>query len=176
MGDLVRKRHANYLAWLKAKELNANRLHKLTGIPYSTLNSYEKKPEASLSGAHEAQIAASTRSTVEEIFGAPELPPEEREPNFVAEWRAFSELTVEDFAARLSVPVNIVLQLENGEISLSAKWARRIADAVGTKPGFIYHSPADVDANPIALASALPEQLKPQAARVLKALGTGTDG
>lgn len=69
-----------------------------------------------------------------------ELPEEERRgsaEHFLRPWRLFRELTEEDLAGALSVPLSVLAGWESGAQDMSEKWLRRAAEALKTTPGAI---------------------------------------
>jgi transcriptional regulator with XRE-family HTH domain len=173
--DLAARRHANFLAWMAANGLNPNRIATRVGVTPSTINSYAAKPTASMKGDLEARIASAYGVSVEAIFGAAPVVDAELEPNHIGEWRAEAGLTVEDVAAALKTSVQVVLQLEAGEIDLTGKWMRRLAPLFGTNEGNLFKSPALAKSDIVALASTVPAENQQQAIKVLRTF-TGTDG
>lgn len=177
MADIAAARHANFLAWMAANRLNASKVATAAEIPYNTVNSYQIGKAASMRGDNEAKIAAAYGVSVEEIFGAAPTPEDRREENHIAAWRAEAGLSVEEVAAALGVAVGVVVQLEAGEIPLSAKWMLRLAPVFKTQAGMLFLDPADAKTDLQAIASTIPRSNQPQASRVLRTFtGTGTDG
>jgi transcriptional regulator with XRE-family HTH domain len=77
-------------------------------------------------------------------------------PNYLRAWRLFrpgkdgKPMTQEELASRVKPPTNanMIQYLETGERGLSAKWLRRLADALGTTPGMILeHDPNELDSD-----------------------------
>jgi transcriptional regulator with XRE-family HTH domain len=62
----------------------------------------------------------------------------------------------------------VISLLEAGERKLSPKWLRKLAPALNTTPGFLLeHDPEDMPTDILDLWSAIPEEDRPQALRVL---------
>lgn len=175
--DLARVRYENFVAWMQANSLNANSVASRAGLPYTTLKTYlDKEGRASLKGDNEAKIAGAFGLSTESIFGAAEIPEDAREANFIAAWREHVGLTQEDLAAKLGTSLRIVEQLEAGELEFSTKWMRRLAPIFDTQMGFLLMDPADAQSDLVLTAATFPKAQQPQAAAVLKAMKTGTDG
>ncbi len=174
--DLLQDRFDNFMAWMEANGLNANRVSLRSGVPYNTIKSYvDKGGTASLKGDNEARIAASYRLPVEAIFGGVPVEPEDREANHLAAWRAKAGLSQEQVAAALGTSLRVVEQLEDGEIDISAKWLRRLADVFGANAGQLLMAPEEAQSDLFEVARAVPKDQQNTAVRVLRSL-TGTDG
>lgn len=170
MSSLAERRHANFMAWMRASGLNSSQVAKTAKIPYTTVKSYEDKPTSSLKGDNEARIAAAYGLPIEHIFGAADPPAEMMEPNHIAAWRAKAGRTVEDVAAELKTSVDVIMQLEAGAIDLTPKWARKLAPFFGANPGQLSMSPEDASKDIVLAATAVPADQREQAVRVLNAL------
>lgn len=100
-------------------------------------------------------------------------------PNYLRQWRKFrGDLTQEELAEKVGTNANMIGYLEAGERGLSAKWLRRLADALDTTPGMILdHDPFDLDADIVDIWVKGDERQRRQIAEVAKALvRTGTKG
>ncbi len=174
--DLLRERYDNFIAWMSANGLNPSRVADRSGVPYTTVKSFvDKGGTASLKGDNEARIAASFGLPVEAIFGAPELPIEDRQENFLGAWRDKAGLSQEEVAAALGTSLRVIEQLEAGEIDCSAKWLTRLAGLYRTNPGLLFISPEAADTDLMAVARDVPESQKAVALRILQQF-TGTEG
>ena len=69
----------------------------------------------------------------------------------LAAWRDYRRMTGDDLAGALGVSLQMVEGWERGDIDLSDKWLRRIAQLFETTPGLI------LDVDPAAVASGLLE-------------------
>lgn len=98
-------------------------------------------------------------------------------PNHLQAWREYREMTQEQLAAAVDTTASVISLIEAGERGLSAKWLRRLAPALRSRPGWILDfRPQDVDAELMEAWEGVPEDLKPQALRVLRSFQTGTGG
>jgi transcriptional regulator with XRE-family HTH domain len=62
--------------------------------------------------------------------------------NYLQAWREFRRMSREELAAKVDTTGAVIWHLEQGERALSAKWLRRLAPALGTKPGLLLdHDP-----------------------------------
>lgn len=69
-------------------------------------------------------------------------------PNNLRAWRAFRGLTQAQLAERVGTNSNMIGYLEAGERALSAKWLRKLADALDTTAGMLLdHDPHNIDAD-----------------------------
>src|SRR5690348_220767 len=64
------------------------------------------------------------------------------ERNYLRDWRLYKKLTLEELAEKVGTNKSVIHLLENEKRPLSAKWLRKLADALGTTPGRI------LDVNP----------------------------
>ena len=99
-------------------------------------------------------------------------------PNHLKAWRDFRDLTQAELAAKVGTNANMIGYLESGERGLSAKWLRRLADALQITPGHLLdHDPRDLPNDILEIwMNADPGQRR-QLAEVAKALvRTGTNG
>lgn len=174
---LADQRRASFLAWMQEQETNAYRVAKLSGVPYTTLKSYERGPTRSLQGQAEAKIARAFNTTVEDIFGAAEMGEVgEIEPNNLRAWREHQRLTVEALAAGADTTSQIITDLEEGRITLSSKWLRRLSPVLRVRPGWILDfDPAELPRDVLEIFAQIPEENQDQALRVLETFRrTGT--
>src|SRR4051812_17675926 len=64
------------------------------------------------------------------------------ERNYLRQWRDKAKLSQEELADRVGTTKSVISLLENEKRPLSAKWLRKLAEALGTTPGRI------LDVNP----------------------------
>lgn len=97
-------------------------------------------------------------------------------PNFLREWRTYRNLTQAELAAEVGTSTNMIQYLETGERGLSAKWLRKLADALDTTPGMLLeHDPAELDNDIVDIWATLSNRDKRQAAAIIRTFKTGTD-
>ena len=99
-------------------------------------------------------------------------------PNHLRAWREHRKLTQAELAGAVGTNANMIGYLENGERGLSAKWLRRLADALQITPGHLLdHDPRELPTDILEIwMSADPGQRR-QLAEVARALvRTGTNG
>lgn len=98
-------------------------------------------------------------------------------PNHLRAWREHRGWSQDRLAKEVGTTQHQIAYLERGERALSAKWLRRLADALNTTPGHILDfEPDDIDNDIIDLWSRIALDDKDRARKILKALSTGTDG
>lgn len=74
-------------------------------------------------------------------MGKPRQKVEQRH-NYLRVWREFRKMTQEQLADLVGTNKSVISLLENSERGLSDKWARRLAAALKTSPGFLLdHGP-----------------------------------
>lgn len=98
-------------------------------------------------------------------------------PNYLREWRRFRKnMTQEQLAEKVGTNANMIGYLEDGKRGLSAKWLRRLADALETTPGMILdHNPFDLDSDMIDIWVNAGERERRQISDIAKTLvKTGT--
>lgn len=109
-----------------------------------------------------------------------DLSPEERHgasDHFLREWRLYRRLSEEDLSDSLGIPIDLLRSWERGDIELSGKVLRRIAEVLDTTGGSI------LDVDPEAVAPGILQlwrdatnaQLETRR-RLAGAQATGTDG
>ena len=99
-------------------------------------------------------------------------------PNHLKAWREYRKLTQAELATKVGTNANMIGYLESGERGLSAKWLRKLADALQITPGHLLdHDPNDMPTDILEIwMNADPGQRR-QLAEVAKALvRTGTNG
>lgn len=99
-------------------------------------------------------------------------------PNHVRAWREFRHLTQEELAEAVGCSPATIGHIETGARRLSDKWARPIADALNTTPGYLLdHNPNDLPTSILDIWASIPDEAKPQALKVLESFKrTGTEG
>lgn len=93
--------------------------------------------------------------------------------NYLREWRQHRRMTQEELAGAVEpkTSTNMIQYLETGERGLSAKWLRRLADALRTTPGMILeHNPAEIDADLLETWLKSSPPIKRQIVEVTKAI------
>lgn len=97
--------------------------------------------------------------------------------HYLREWREFRRMTQEQLAAAVDTDKSVISLLESGGRGMSDKWARRLAPALGTTPGFLLdHDPENLDTAFIEAALSVPIKDREQALKILQTFKTGTDG
>lgn len=92
-------------------------------------------------------------------------------PNHLREWRIYRKLTLGELAERVGTNANMIGYLESGERGLTAKWLRKLADALDTTPGMILdHDPADIDSDILEIWASASIRQKRQIAEIAAAL------
>ena len=99
-------------------------------------------------------------------------------PNHLRAWREYRQLTQAQLAERVGTNSNMIGYLENGERGLSAKWLRKLADALDTTPGMILdHDPTELDSDILEIWATASNRQKRQISEIAKTLlRNGTDG
>lgn len=99
-------------------------------------------------------------------------------PNHLKAWRDFRKLTQAELADKVNTNANMIGYLESGERGLSAKWLRRLADAMEITPGHLLdHNPNDMPSDILEIWMNADPSIRRQIAEVAKALvRTGTAG
>lgn len=97
--------------------------------------------------------------------------------NHLRAWREHRRLTQEELAEKVGTTGAVISLLESGGRGLSDKWLRRLAPALGTRPGFLMEfAPEDANLEIVeAVVEIAPENRK-QAIDILKTFKTGTKG
>lgn len=98
-------------------------------------------------------------------------------PNHLKAWRDFRKLTQAELAEKVGTNANMIGYLESGERGLSAKWLRKLADALEITPGHLLdHNPNDLPSDILEIWMNADPSVQRQIAEVAKALvrtGTG---
>jgi transcriptional regulator with XRE-family HTH domain len=98
-------------------------------------------------------------------------------PNNLRAWREHRNLSQEALAERVGTTGTVISMLESGDRGLSAKWLRKLGDALNIAPGHLLdHDPRNLPTDILEIwMNADPEQQR-QLVHVAKALvRTGTD-
>ena len=98
-------------------------------------------------------------------------------PNHLKAWRDHRGMTQAELAAKVSTNANMIGYLESGERGLSAKWLRKLADALSITPGHLLdHDPTTLPTDILEIWMGADPAQRRQLAEVAKALvRTGTD-
>lgn len=93
------------------------------------------------------------------------------------EWRKYRGLSQAELAEKVGTSHQVIGYLERGRTELSAKWLRRLADALDTTPGHLMSvDPRNMDNDIIDIWSRIPERDRANAAKALRGfIRTGTD-
>lgn len=95
--------------------------------------------------------------------------------NHLRAWREFRKLTQEELAAKVETTGAVISLLESGARGLSDKWLRKLAPALGTRPGFLLdYDPNDIDGDLLAAVMEVPKERRDQALGILRTFKTGT--
>lgn len=180
MASIAQRRHAAFLAWMQANSLNSSQVAKHAGIPYTTINSYEKSADGatkSLRGDTEAKIAEAYDLPVEAIFGFGD-PGAEIRPNNLRAWREFRGMSPAGVAQAMATTPSVIKLLEGGGATVSLKWLYKFAEVFGVNAGTIADfRPSEL---PLNYLQSLPAHIPPVAPASSKAQAktkrTGTGG
>lgn len=101
----------------------------------------------------------------------------EPRPNFLRKWREHRKLSQAELADIVGTSHQVIGYLERGRTQLSAKWLRRLAEALGTTPGHLLDvDPETTDNDIVDIWSRIPERDRAQAVKALRGfVKTGTD-
>jgi transcriptional regulator with XRE-family HTH domain len=95
--------------------------------------------------------------------------------NYLKQWRQKAGLTLEQLADKVGTNKSVIFLLENEQRPLSAKWLRKLADALGTTPGRILDvNPEEANADVLDIWDHIRAKDRATAIRVLRSL-TGTN-
>lgn len=92
---------------------------------------------------------------------------------FLREWRQLKGLTQDELAARLGTSKSVISELENGKKRWNQDHLGELAFALGCDPEDLLHPgprPKDPNEPLLMIWNSIPDDLKPQAMRVLQAL------
>jgi transcriptional regulator with XRE-family HTH domain len=94
---------------------------------------------------------------------------EESAPNLLRAWREFRNMTVADLAKKTGTTVQIINDLESGQIELSEKWLGRLADPLSTTRGRLLDiNPYEKDTSLFDAVEEIPAERRGQALEILK--------
>lgn len=98
-------------------------------------------------------------------------------PNYLRAWREHRGLSQPELADKVGTSHQVIGYLERGRTQLSAKWLRKLAEALDTTPGHLLeHDPTEMQADILDIWSHINERDRAQATRVLRSfVKTGTD-
>lgn len=103
---------------------------------------------------------------------AKKAPPKKTGPlHFLKEWREFREMSQEALADAIvpKTTKGVISLIESGDRGLSDKWARRLAPALRTRPGWLLdHDPHTLPTDILEVWSAIPVERQVQALQVLE--------
>lgn len=89
--------------------------------------------------------------------------------HYLKQWREFRELTQEQLAEEVDTTKGVISLIESGDRGLSDKWARRLAPALRTRPGWLLdHDPNTLPSDILEVWSAIPKERQKQALKVLE--------
>jgi transcriptional regulator with XRE-family HTH domain len=99
-------------------------------------------------------------------------------PNHLRAWREYRGLTQAQLGERVGTNSNMIGYLESGERGLSAKWLRKLADALDTTSGMILdHDPNDLDSDILEIWATASNRVKRQISEMARILlRDGTNG
>ena len=102
----------------------------------------------------------------------------EEQPHKLKAWRKYRRLTQAELAERVGTSESVVSELENSKAEMSLKWLYRFSKALNTTVGFLVeHDPENLDTDIMEIFANVPDDMKPQAKRTLKAFQRdGTNG
>jgi transcriptional regulator with XRE-family HTH domain len=100
------------------------------------------------------------------------------ERNHLKAWREKRGLSQEELAEKAGTTKSVISLLENEKRPLSAKWLRKFAEALKTKPGYILdHDPNELNDDVFDIWDRIAAGDRSQAVRVLSTFAkTGTKG
>lgn len=94
--------------------------------------------------------------------------PKAREENNLQAWREYRRMTQQQLADAVGTTASVISLLEAGERGLSAKWLRKLAPPLGTKPGLLLdHSPFDLPTDILEIWAEVDESMRGQALKTL---------
>ncbi len=89
--------------------------------------------------------------------------------HYLRQWREFRELSQEQLADAVGTTKGVISLIESGNRGLSDKWARRLAPALRTRPGWLLdHDPNSIPSDLLEVWSAIPVERQSQAIKVLE--------
>ena len=98
-------------------------------------------------------------------------------PNYLRAWREYRKLSQVELAEKAGTTHQVIGYLERGRTQLSAKWLRKLAEALDTTPGMLLdHDPHELSADIIDIWAHASDRQKRQIADIARTLTrTGTD-
>ena len=96
--------------------------------------------------------------------------PTEKPPvNNLRAWREYAGYTAAELAKRAGTSAQVIADLESGAAELSAKWARSLADAIGTTEGRLLNlDPNEINPSVFDTFNAIPKEKREQALAILR--------
>ena len=95
--------------------------------------------------------------------------------NYLRQWRKKARLTQEELAEKVGTTKAVISLLESEGRPLSAKWLRKLAEALNTTPGRILDvNPDEANADVLDIWDHIRAKDRPTAVRILRSL-TGTN-
>jgi len=89
--------------------------------------------------------------------------------HFLKEWREFRRMTQEQLADAVDTTKGVISLLESGDRGLSDKWARRLAPALQTQPGWLLdYDPETLPTSILEVWASIPADQQEQAIKVLQ--------
>lgn len=89
--------------------------------------------------------------------------------HYLLQWREYRSMTQEALAEAVGTTKGVISLLESGNRGLSDKWARRLAPALRTRPGWLLdHDPHTLPSDILEVWSAIPVERQAQAIKVLE--------
>lgn len=169
-------RRLAFLDWMRSNGLNPFQVAKASGVPYTTLDSYKRGDTQSLKGSTEVRIANAYDLPVEAIFGSSDDAGSSIEPNNVRAWREHAGLSMRQVADALGTTTNVIELLEEGRITLSPKWLRRLSPVLRVRPGWILdYAPDQLPRDVLEIFAEIPAERQDQALSILETFRrTGT--
>lgn len=169
-------RRLAFMDWIRSTGTNLFQVARKSGVPYSTLDSYKRGDTASLKGSTEVKIAQAYDLPVEVIFGHAEEIIDDIEPNHVRAWREHQGVSLKQLADGLGTTTSVVELLEQGRLTLSPKWLRRLSDVLKVRAGWILeYAPAELPRDVLDIFAQIPQDQQDHALQVLETFRrTGT--
>jgi transcriptional regulator with XRE-family HTH domain len=141
MTDRPNYRLISFQKWMETLGLNVNQVSQASGISKTTIYSFTQGKNRSMTGEIEQQIADAFDMTVEDVFanvrdGTQTEELEVQPANNLRAWREDREMSHEELAAKVGTTPAVIKILEE-KPNLSSEWLRRLATALGTRPGYL---------------------------------------
>lgn len=97
--------------------------------------------------------------------------------HYIRAWRLYRQLSPQDLADRLGIPVDMITSWEAGLVEVSDKWLRKLAEVLSTTPGTLLDiDPANVAPSILETWRAVVEEQRATRARAVSLQRTGTTG